>query len=86
MGHLILNDLRDDVIEKLNTRAATNGRTAEEELRAILEEALSSPREDFWTLADRLRAETRARNLPDSAELIRQDRDSRAGLLPELDP
>jgi plasmid stability protein len=65
------------VVEALKRRAAQHGRSAEAEHRMILEEALRPGRAGFWERAAALRAETRGRNLTDSTELIRQDRDER---------
>ncbi|MDO8976491.1 hypothetical protein [Reyranella sp.] len=61
----------------LKERAAANGRSAEAEHRLILEEALRSGRNEFRKRAARLRAGTAGRIQGESADLIREDRDSR---------
>ncbi|MBP2295296.1 FitA-like ribbon-helix-helix domain-containing protein [Azospirillum rugosum] len=96
MGHLILNDLDDDLLNRLKTRAATHGRSLEEEHLAILREALSSSTDqpvaedepsDFWERAARRRERMRERlggqPFPDTTRMIREMRDQRAGLIPD---
>ena len=76
MGQLTVRKVDDELIRQLKIRAAKHGRSAEAEVRAILETALRPEEEDFWTLADRLRAE--APPMPDSStDLIRRMRDER---------
>ncbi|MGD9616472.1 MAG: Arc family DNA-binding protein [Alphaproteobacteria bacterium] len=85
MPELLLRDVPEDIVEALRRRAAAHGRTADAELRSILEEALHASREpsarpghaDFWERAAKLREQTRGRNITPSEELIRQDRDER---------
>lgn len=60
MGSLDIAGLDDDVLGRLRLRAARNGRTAEEEARAILTAAVSgegSRRGLVGTLRDRVIAE-----------------------------
>ncbi len=77
MGQLTVRKLDDEIIRRLKLRAARHGRSAEAELRAILEAALKSEEEeDFWTAADRLRAET-PQPQSDSGDLVREMRDER---------
>ena len=75
MAQLLVRDIPRDVLEALKRRASSNGRSAEAEHRAILEQALKSGREMFRARASRLRAETQGRLEGDSADLIREDRD-----------
>ena len=85
MPELLVRDLPDHVVEALKRRAAAHGRTADAELRSILEEALRASREpasrpgraDFWERAAKLREELRDRTFTPSEDLIRQDRDER---------
>jgi vacuolar-type H+-ATPase subunit H len=77
MGQLLVRNVPDDLVKALKERATKHGRSAEAEHRAILEENLKAPAADFWEKARRYREETRGRIISDSAELIRQDRDSR---------
>src|SRR4029077_10575109 len=77
MPQLLVRDVPRDVIEALKRRAAEHGRSAEAEHRAILEGVLKAGRDSFRASAARLRDETRGRIVGESAELIREDRDSR---------
>ncbi len=76
MGQLTVRKVDDELIRRLKIRAAKHGRSAEAEVRAILEEALRAEGEDFWALADRLRAET-PQPQSDSGDRVREMRDER---------
>ncbi len=65
------------LVEALKRRAADHGRSAEAEHRAILEQALGAGRDAFRDRAAKLREETRGRIVGESADLIREDRDTR---------
>ena len=77
MAQLLVRDLPETLVLALKERAAANGRSAEAEHRLILEEALRSGRNEFRKRAARLRAGTAGRIQGESADLIREDRDSR---------
>lgn len=77
MAQLLVRNIPDHLVQILKDRAAKHGRSAEAEHRAILEESLGARAEGFWEEARKFREETRDRTITDSAELIRQDRDSR---------
>jgi len=79
MAQLLVRDIPAETVAELKRRAKKNGRSAEAEHRAILEEALKPKNEDFWKRAEKLRNELAesGRTFSDSTELIRQDRDSR---------
>jgi len=77
MAQLLVRDVPRDVVEALKRQASSHGRSAEAEHRAILEKALKAGRAGFRDRAGRLRDQTRGRITGDSAELIREDRDSR---------
>lgn len=81
MAQLLVRDVPEKTVAALKKRAKANGRSAEAEHRAILEEALQRQRkvEDFWKRADAIRRELEetGRTFTDSTEMIRQDRDSR---------
>lgn len=58
MAAMSIRDLDDDVKDRLRVRAAANGRSMEAEVRAILTEAVSEPRDSrglFVTLIDSFR-------------------------------
>jgi plasmid stability protein len=79
MANLHLRDVDETLVRKLHQRAKAHGRSAAEEHRQILREALTGgSREDIHELAAQLRKLTASRGLPrgPSAEaLIREDRD-----------
>jgi len=77
MAQLLVRDVPRDVVDALKRRAASHGRSAEAEHRAILERALKAGRDGFRERAARLREETTGKIVGESADLIRQDRDSR---------
>lgn len=77
---LSIKNVPEDLLEQLRSRAEAHHRSLQRELLSILEEAVAPPRRK--SIAE-IRAEVRALGLPrfdaDSAELIRQDRDSDHG-------
>jgi len=77
MAQLLVRDVPRDVVEALKRQAASHGRSAEAEHRLILEKALKAGRDGFRDRAAQLRDKTAGRIIGESAELIRQDRDSR---------
>lgn len=78
MVQLLVRDVPDYLIEGLKKKAAENGRSAEAEHRAILQQAISPQPQPhpFREEARRLREETVGWNLSDSADIIRESRDS----------
>jgi antitoxin FitA len=78
MAQLILNDLDPNIIEKLKVRAANHQRTLEEELKAILQEAINAEQiakmNAFREQAAQMRQALSGRVHSDSAELVREDR------------
>ena len=76
MAQLLVRDVPRDVVEALKRQASSHGRSAEAEHRDILEKALRAGREAFRAHAGRLREATRGRIVGESADLIREDRDS----------
>ena len=77
MAQLLVRDVPRDVVEALKRQASRHGRSAEAEHRAILETALKAGREAFRARARNLRDATAGRISGESADLIREDRDSR---------
>jgi len=75
-GQDFLIEIDDEAYERLKARAEGNGRSLEEEVRAILERAA-----DEYSLAEaeealaRVRALFAGQTLPDSTDLIREDRE-----------
>jgi plasmid stability protein len=80
VAQLTVRNLDDELVRLLKIRAAHKDRSAEAEHRAILEETLRPVATDFWQRADELRQRLAGRALGDSAEIVRRERDRRAGL------
>ena len=75
---LQVRNLDDDLIRRLEQRAARHGRSMEAEHREILRQALASEVEpSFMDLAAELRALTKGRRHTPSEELLREGRDER---------
>jgi antitoxin FitA len=78
MAQLLVREIPEETVSALKKRAKKNGRSAEAEHRAILQDALK-PQVDHWKEIDRLRNELAesGRTFADSTEFIRRDRDTR---------
>ena len=78
MATINVRRLSDDVVRRLERRAAGNGRSLEGEARRILSRAvegdMAEKREAFRALAARLRGRTEGRAPTPSEVLIREDR------------
>jgi plasmid stability protein len=72
---LTVRGLDPAIVAALKHRAAEHGRSMEAEHRELLREALAPGRKDFWERADAIRSRTPWDG--NSADLIREDRDSR---------
>lgn len=81
MGQLTIRKVDDEVIRRLKIRAAENGRSAEAEVRALLEQTFRPGADDFWERAAEIRKRLEGKWKGDSTDLIREDRDRRAGLI-----
>jgi plasmid stability protein len=77
-GNLHVRNLDDDLIARLERRAARHGRSTEAEHREILRQALLNEVEpSFEKLAADLRELTRGRKQTPSEVLLREGRDER---------
>ena len=76
MSALFIPEIDDAVMQRLHERAARHARTAEAEAKAILSDALETPRSDIWSEVDAIRQRLAAsgRQFSDSTELLREDR------------
>jgi plasmid stability protein len=79
LAHLVLQDVDPRVIESLSARAARQGRSVEEEARAVLEGALGFSRQRALEAARQLRAQWAGRSLSASDELMARDGDHLSG-------
>jgi antitoxin FitA len=77
MAQVIVRNLDDDVVSSLKFKAELHGHSLEQELRNILKRAAELTSEEKLALADRIAAMTPRPLDTDSADLIREDRDSR---------
>ncbi|MFA4939907.1 hypothetical protein [Brevundimonas sp.] len=81
-ANLHVRNVPDEIARRIKVRAVQNGRSAEAEHRAALEQVFGGLGKDEWLRrADALRASILARRggelLPSSVDLIREDRDKR---------
>ena len=78
MAQVLVRNLDEQVVTALRRKAELHGRSLEQELRVALTAAARLTREERLALARRVRGLTQAAaRQTDSAELIRQDRDTR---------
>lgn len=78
MQTLILHDVDDGLVERLNERAAAHGRTPEAELRVVLSAALAANDDDHvQQRMDAFRASISNRPHTLAEILIREGRESR---------
>lgn len=78
MPSLHVRDVDETLVEKLHQRARANGRSAAEEHRQILREALlGGSSQDLHVLAEKVRDLLKGRSHTPSEDLIREDRDGR---------
>jgi plasmid stability protein len=73
MAQVIIRQLDEEVVTRLKRRAASNGRSLEQELRDILIEAARLDWPALRQIADSIRSAGRPG--PDSVDLLREDRD-----------
>jgi hypothetical protein len=74
MPHGLTLQIDERTEQLLRQRAQREGVTLEEEARRLLDRALQSGWESFWVRAERIQKSLAGRSFPDSAELIREDR------------
>ena len=74
MAQLTIRKVDADLVRRLKLRAARHGRSAEAEVRTILETALRPGAEPFWERAASLRSATRGRGGTSTTDLLRRDR------------
>jgi plasmid stability protein len=78
MSSILVRDLDQKTIERLKERARLNGRTLQQEVRAVLERAAGTlTMREARRLSERWRRRIGGRSFSNSSRLIREDRDSR---------
>ena len=73
MGQLTIRNVPDRVIRNVKIRAAQSGRSAEAELRDLLQRVYGGSDDDFWRQADELRLSVGDQG-QDTLTLLREDR------------
>ena len=78
MGSILVRGLDPKTIERLKERARLNGRSLQQEVKALLELAAGTlTMREAGRLSEQWRRRLRGWSFSDSARLIREDRDSR---------
>jgi plasmid stability protein len=77
MAELLIPDVEEIVLRRLQERSSVHGRTPEAEAKVILREVLEPKGPNAWTQVNALRERLAAsgRNVSDSADLLREDRE-----------
>jgi len=75
MAQILVRNLDEKVVGRLKRQAKRNGRSLQSEVKMILEDAARTDASKAWRIADRIRAQFKGRKFPNSADLIREDRD-----------
>jgi plasmid stability protein len=75
MAQGLMLQLDDQMERLLRERASQDGVTIEEEARRLLGRALQFGWEAFWERAEKIQQSLAGRSFPDSADLIREDRE-----------
>ena len=78
MPSILVRGLDPKTIRRLKERARFNGRSLQQEVKAILERAAGTlPMNEARRLSERWKHRLGGRSFSDSVQLIREDRDSR---------
>jgi hypothetical protein len=78
MGSILVRGLDRKTMERVKERARLNGRSLQQEVTALLEHAAETLTiREAGRVSERWRRRLGERRFSDSAQLIRQDRDSR---------
>jgi plasmid stability protein len=75
LAQILVRKLPDAVVEQLKARARRNSRSLEAEVRAILEQAVTTEKAEFLKAADAMRARLAGRHHTETLELLRENRD-----------
>lgn len=81
MSDILIRDVDPEAVDAIKARAARGGRSMQAELRQVIEDIAEQERRRkiFWERADALRKSLEGREHSDSADLIREDRDTDHG-------
>lgn len=75
MTQILVQDLSPASVARLKERAERNGRSLQDEVKAILESAAKLSMTEAWEVARQLRRSQEGRMTSDSADLLREDRE-----------
>ena len=75
MAEILTIQIEPDLADKLAEQARRHGVSLEEEARNVLRESLVRDQARFWRQTEEIRRSLKGRSFPDSAELIREDRE-----------
>jgi plasmid stability protein len=74
MAQLLIRDLDDETIRRLKERARRHGRSLQGEAKLILTQAAGLSFQEARELARQWHKKLAGRELPDSTDLVREDR------------
>jgi plasmid stability protein len=74
MAQIFIRNLKQETLDRLKRKAKTEGKSLEEKIKAILEQAVQMDPESARKLADQLTAMFKGRKLKNSVVLIREGR------------
>lgn len=79
MPNILVRNLESETVDELRIRAKRNQRSVQAEVKSIIEEATRSRAgavERALRLSQEMHRMTRGRDMPDSTDIIREDRES----------
>jgi antitoxin FitA len=75
MAQILVQDLSPALVARLKERAERNGRSLQDEVKAILESAAKLSMTEAGEVARQIRQSLEGRMTSDSADLLREDRE-----------
>ncbi|HEY2293045.1 MAG: FitA-like ribbon-helix-helix domain-containing protein [Thermoanaerobaculia bacterium] len=75
MAQILVQDLSPALVARLKERAERNGRSLQDEVKAILESAAKLSMTEAGEVARQIRRSLEGRMTSDSADLLREDRE-----------
>lgn len=78
MAQILVRDMDEQVVERLKMRARKGGRSLQSEVKRILEQSALEAKVDAKTarkISEEFHRKFRGRKFPDTAGLIREDRE-----------
>ncbi len=75
MAQILVQDLSPALVARLKERAERNGRSLQDEVKAILESAAKLSMNEAREVARQIRRSLEGRMTSDSADLLREDRE-----------